>query len=430
MLDREVLIEQLKAASSGKAPSMNLVEETMAADQERMAHHKKKWRSRWRVCSCCCCCSLLGGFIALVLLYATSPWQQLCDDYCSLARRTAQDETCHEKKGVPLGEGSRLGMGDGGVEVLRGYVPRDPHLPAALSQKLLLALRAGISKGRAEREEKPEVTSSLEYNHKLHVALEPCEISPHARPLPCDHLSNGRQKGRKRQQRGHFTILPLPHWQHATRAGSTQFATTVMLFESRLSKPLPAENEGLCCWDAGADGRTAGATREQGRRRWGKIKLMKRAEHGKGVLQQWLWQSTANAPGAAAAQVHSDGALEVPAMPRATSSASSFRPNREGKRVFAAGDGAFYWSTTHRTWLKCNVLSLNTDQDGKTLTYNLDCKSRVEKLGLLLDRQQNLDHCGKDEQKRGAWWLTQLYSVQPAASCQGGDLYLVSICMR
>lgn len=65
-------------------------------------------------------------------------------------------------------------------------------------------------------------------------------------------------------------------------------------------------------------------------------------------------------------------------MPRATSSASSFRPNREGKRVFAAGDGAFYWSTTHRTWLKCNVLSLNTDQDGKTLTYNLDCKSRVE----------------------------------------------------
>lgn len=80
MLDREVLIEQLKAASSGKAPSMNLVEETMAADQERMAHHKKKWRSRWRVCSCCCCCSLLGGFIALVLLYATSPWQQLCDD--------------------------------------------------------------------------------------------------------------------------------------------------------------------------------------------------------------------------------------------------------------------------------------------------------------------------------------------------------------
>lgn len=36
---------------------------------------------------------------------------------------------------------------------------------------------------------------------ELHVALEPCEISPHARPLPCDHLSNGRQKGRKRQQR-------------------------------------------------------------------------------------------------------------------------------------------------------------------------------------------------------------------------------------
>lgn len=72
-------MEQLKAAG-GKAPSMNLVEETMAADAERMAHHKKKWRSRWRVCSCCCCCLWLGGFLALFLLYATSPWQQLCDD--------------------------------------------------------------------------------------------------------------------------------------------------------------------------------------------------------------------------------------------------------------------------------------------------------------------------------------------------------------
>lgn len=35
-------MEQLKAAG-GKAPSMNLVEETMAADAERMAHYKKKW---------------------------------------------------------------------------------------------------------------------------------------------------------------------------------------------------------------------------------------------------------------------------------------------------------------------------------------------------------------------------------------------------
>lgn len=42
MLNREVLMEQLKAAG-GKAPSMNLVEETMAADAERMAHYKKKW---------------------------------------------------------------------------------------------------------------------------------------------------------------------------------------------------------------------------------------------------------------------------------------------------------------------------------------------------------------------------------------------------
>ena len=87
MLDREVLMEQLRAAAAGgKAPSTNLVEETMAADYERMAHHKKKWRSRWRVCSCCCCCLWLGGFVTLVLLYATSPWQQLCDD-CGWNRR-------------------------------------------------------------------------------------------------------------------------------------------------------------------------------------------------------------------------------------------------------------------------------------------------------------------------------------------------------
>lgn len=49
-----------------------------------------------------------------------------------------------------------------------------------------------------------------------------------------------------------------------------------------------------------------------------------------------------------------------------------------GKRAFAVGDVAYYWSTTHRSWIKTNVLSLNKDAAGVTLTYNLDCKSKVE----------------------------------------------------
>eukprot|EP00439_Symbiodinium_sp_Y106_P075262 s589_g14.t2 len=48
-----------------------------------------------------------------------------------------------------------------------------------------------------------------------------------------------------------------------------------------------------------------------------------------------------------------------------------------GRRTFRAGDQAFYWSATHRCWLKTCVLSVNSDGD-KSETYNLDCKSKVE----------------------------------------------------
>jgi len=79
MIQRDVLIARLRSAGSRNV-SMSLVEETMTADRERMTAFKKKWRRRWRVCSSSCCLILLGGFAALLALFATSPWTRLCAD--------------------------------------------------------------------------------------------------------------------------------------------------------------------------------------------------------------------------------------------------------------------------------------------------------------------------------------------------------------
>ncbi|CAE7419015.1 unnamed protein product [Symbiodinium sp. CCMP2592] len=69
---------------------------------------------------------------------------------------------------------------------------------------------------------------------------------------------------------------------------------------------------------------------------------------------------------------------EVPAQasPQSAPSAEG-RGQIMGRRTFRAGDQAFYWSATHRCWLKTCVLSVNSDGD-KSETYNLDCKSKVE----------------------------------------------------
>ncbi|CAE7198446.1 unnamed protein product [Symbiodinium natans] len=74
----------------------------------------------------------------------------------------------------------------------------------------------------------------------------------------------------------------------------------------------------------------------------------------------------------------------VPVLPaqeaqRSSASSAPGRTQTMGRRTFRPGDAAFYWSATHRTWLKTCVLSVNRDGGGdKSETYNLDCKSRVE----------------------------------------------------
>lgn len=76
--------------------------------------------------------------------------------------------------------------------------------------------------------------------------------------------------------------------------------------------------------------------------------------------------------------------IPTPAEPEVSAQASpQSAPSAEGRgqimgrRTFRAGDQAFYWSATHRCWLKTCVLSVNSDGD-KPETYNLDCKSKVE----------------------------------------------------
>ncbi|CAJ1397265.1 unnamed protein product [Effrenium voratum] len=125
MLDRDFLIEQLTTASGGKAPSQNLVEETMAADGDRMAAHKQKWPPAWHIqirsrkgnacvsdrladsaglqlllllllAWCAWATVIIGGATGRVCfpgqLFAISPWQQLCDDCGWSKRATAMDD--------------------------------------------------------------------------------------------------------------------------------------------------------------------------------------------------------------------------------------------------------------------------------------------------------------------------------------------------
>eukprot|EP00441_Pelagodinium_beii_P019144 CAMPEP_0197664292 /NCGR_PEP_ID=MMETSP1338-20131121/58546_1 /TAXON_ID=43686 ORGANISM="Pelagodinium beii, Strain RCC1491" /NCGR_SAMPLE_ID=MMETSP1338 /ASSEMBLY_ACC=CAM_ASM_000754 /LENGTH=455 /DNA_ID=CAMNT_0043242905 /DNA_START=406 /DNA_END=1773 /DNA_ORIENTATION=+ len=80
LLDKKSLIEQLKKASGGKEVNMAMVEDTLQHDKERRKLHKQRWRSRWRIFFCGFSTLALTALTVLVVIFAISPWTQLCDD--------------------------------------------------------------------------------------------------------------------------------------------------------------------------------------------------------------------------------------------------------------------------------------------------------------------------------------------------------------
>jgi len=59
---------------------MALVEDTLNSDQDRVKMQKKKWRSRWRVFCCTFCTLLVSALAVIVVIFAISPWTELCTD--------------------------------------------------------------------------------------------------------------------------------------------------------------------------------------------------------------------------------------------------------------------------------------------------------------------------------------------------------------
>jgi len=88
LMDREAVINQMaKTSPKGRqGVNMQLVEDQLRNDRQRLLKNKQKWRRRWLVCCCCSFIIIVATATVVILVLATSAWT-LVNENCDWAAR-------------------------------------------------------------------------------------------------------------------------------------------------------------------------------------------------------------------------------------------------------------------------------------------------------------------------------------------------------